>query len=1217
LGSHRPYKEQKYTVGRRLLALRTQAGLTQAELARVLSVSKRSVLKWEGGEGYPSESHLIRLIEVFMARAAFTPGHERDEAETLWAEVSQDAGKRLGMFNIHWFNHLKKQQSQAQDQDLARDPEAWPSDHRPMVDWGEAIDVPEIYGRAPELVALQQWVVTDRCRVVALLGLGGIGKTSLAMTFARQYAAQFEVVLFRSLRNGPPIVELLDQLIRAISVQRVTPPESAIDKIATLVQLCRERRCLLILDNLETIIQDGTHVAEYRTGYADYGTLIRQMSEMVHQTCLLLTSREKPPEFGSLEGRTAPVRSFVLAGLTEPACQLILEETDVIGTPNDVRALARLYGGNPLALKLVSEPIRELFGGDVNVFLQTGDAFFNGVGKLLDQQFARSAPLEQAVLYWLAIERELVSLDVLVANLTGIASQREVLQALESLRRRLLIERGTGRPAFTLQPVIMEYLTDQLVEHVCLEIVTEQAALLCSHALVQASAKDYVRHTQERLIAHPLLNRLIAGFDGVAMLEQRLLAQLESWRGRSAAEQGYGPGNVINVLRLLRGNLRNLDFADLTIRQAYLQEIEAQDTRLNNAHLTQSVLAEAFEYGTCVALSGDGTYLTACTQGGEVRLWRVADRTLKMSVQAHSGGAYGVAIAMDGQLLVSSAIDGTIKVWGAPSGQLLVTLQGHTGGVYCVALTADQQVVASGGADGTVRLWETRTGSCHAILLGHTGAVWDIAFAQDDQLLASSSIDGTIRLWQLPSGQCRATLEGHTGPVWGIALSADGRILTSGGADGTVRLWDVERGACVAVLEGHAGGVRGVALTAGGQLLASGGMDGIIRLWDVDTEACVTVLAGHAAGVWDVAIAADGRLLTSTSFDGTIRLWEPESQASRAVLQGYSGTVRALTLGANGQSIVSGSSGGIIRLWEPDRGTCRLTLKGHVGMVFSVALSADRQTLASSGHDGLVRLWDTGNGELCATLQGHIDAATGVALSADGQLLASGGRDGTIRLWDPKRGVCVTTWQAERSGLRDIALLADGRLLVSGSFDGVIQLWDVGSGRSLLTRQAHSGLIWRVAISADGRRMASAGEDGMIRLWNTENGHMLAVLTGHSGAVYSVALSFDGRLAVSGGHDGTMRLWNTERGTCQTVIERHGIVWNVALAEAGRVAVSGEHDGTIRMWDTSTGALLRTLRPDRPYERMDITGLRGVTEAQRAELKALGAVEQGDQPASR
>src|SRR5205085_1753937 len=111
-------------------------------------------------------------------------------------------------------------------------------------------------------------------------------------------------------------------------------------------------------------------------------------------------------------------------------------------TADDVGALARLYGGNPLALQLVAEPIRELFGGDVAAFLIAGDAFFNGVGKLMGQQFARSTPLEHAVLYWLAIERELTPFATLRANMGDALAQRDLLVALESLRHRMLIERA-------------------------------------------------------------------------------------------------------------------------------------------------------------------------------------------------------------------------------------------------------------------------------------------------------------------------------------------------------------------------------------------------------------------------------------------------------------------------------------------------------------------------------------------------------------------------------------------------------------------------------------------------------------------------------------------------------------------------------------------------------------------------------------------------------
>src|SRR5262249_62041961 len=142
-----------------------------------------------------------------------------------------------------------------------------------------------------------------------------------------------------------------------------------------------------------------------------------------------------------------------------------------------------------------------------------------------------------------------------------------------------------------------------------------------SHALVQATANEYVRHSQERLIATPLLERLVGASGDAEGLEKRLLLLLASWRERPRNEQGYGPGNVINLLRLLRGELRGLDLARLAIRQAYLAEVDAQDARLVDAELADTVLADAFHFPVSVALSGDGALLAAGTSTGQVGLW--------------------------------------------------------------------------------------------------------------------------------------------------------------------------------------------------------------------------------------------------------------------------------------------------------------------------------------------------------------------------------------------------------------------------------------------------------------------------------------------------------------------------------------------------------------------------------------------------------------------
>ncbi len=63
--------------------------------------------------------------------------------------------------------------------------------------------IPSFYGRTWEQAQLTSWVVEQGCRVVGVVGLGGIGKSALAVQVMHQVAARFEVVIWRSLRDAP------------------------------------------------------------------------------------------------------------------------------------------------------------------------------------------------------------------------------------------------------------------------------------------------------------------------------------------------------------------------------------------------------------------------------------------------------------------------------------------------------------------------------------------------------------------------------------------------------------------------------------------------------------------------------------------------------------------------------------------------------------------------------------------------------------------------------------------------------------------------------------------------------------------------------------------------------------------------------------------------------------------------------------------------------
>jgi WD40 repeat protein len=372
----------------------------------------------------------------------------------------------------------------------------------------------------------------------------------------------------------------------------------------------------------------------------------------------------------------------------------------------------------------------------------------------------------------------------------------------------------------------------------------------------------------------------------------------------------------------------------------------------------------------------------------------------------------------------------------------------------------------------------------------------------------------------------------------------------------------------LATLQGHNAAIWRVVVDNDGRLLVSTGGYGTVRLWEARTGRPLATLQGHVGTVWGLALTPDGRLLASGGADGTVRLWEVG--AGQPSVEGPGERQHPAE-----QSPVASSSG-----WRPQQ-----ILRIHSGGVWGVALTADGQLLASCGEDGTVRLWNVGTGKPVTTLLGHTGGVWGVALSADGTLVASAGEDGTVRLWE-------------------------------AAFAGRRQ-WPPAHPATewlpLATLRGHIGAIRGVAVTADGRLVASAGGDGTVRLWETAARQLLATLPGHTGGAWGVAITLDGRVVASGGFDGTVTLWETSTGRQLANLQAHtGGVWGLALTLDGRLLATGSFDGTVRLWETSTGTCLRTLRAERRYERLDISGLTGVTTAQRAALLALGAIDHAE-----
>lgn len=1261
---------------RALLALKGLADAYEAQgaYARAQAYASRHLEL----DSYREESHR-QLMRILALRGM------PDQALAQYASCRRLLREELGVEPDEETTDLVQRISRG-DFNPAPDPVAHPAapSPSPRIDWHEAPLVGAFLGRSAESEQMRRWLTQDRCQVVVLLGMGGVGKSTLAAHTARILSGDFDVVLWRSLLNGPPLDELLTQILQDLAESPLLdPPDSLDGSLSMLLDRLRQWRCLLVLDNVETILE-REEAGSLRSGYEAYGQLFKTLGAHRHRSCLLLTSREQPLSLARLERESTRVRSLQLAGLDVETGQGVLREHGLEAPAAAGAALIQRYSGNPLALNLVAQVIQDFYQGDIDNFLADEAPIFDDIRDVLDQQIGRLSPLEHDVLIWLAIARRALTLPNLQANLIGTVGSGKLLQALRSLQHRSLLERsGQG---FTQQNVITEHLTERFVEQVSREIESGQVDLLNRFALLHARAQDYIRLSQTRVILAPIADRLTAvmGRDAVVATCRRLLDDL---RDAGPRRPGYAAGNILNLLLHMGIDVAGYDFSRLSVWEAHLQGHRLPAVDFEQADLDRSVFTESFGFIGVVAYSPDGQYLFSGSSAGNIQVWQAETGQLLASWRAHVGSVYAIAFSPDGRMLASSGADGAVTLWdssaefllgrgdesgtGLSTGRILGVLRGHAAAVKQVVFSP----AAATYTDETSpkRVKNLREAPSDAQMTGQFQATSRRLDYSDDWILASVSDDLTIRLWRVQTGETVHILRGHDSFILTAAFSPDGRLLATGSRAQTdnaqgVRLWDVETGRELCSLA-HVAWVNSVAFSPNGQLLATGSQDGLVRLWEVDavlqknadSAVSPTTLSGDGDSVQSVLFSPDGRTLASGGDDRMVRLWDIATKLPRLILSGHTGSVRSLAYSPDGQNLVSGGWDRTVRQWDSRTGQALRTLRGGAVRVFGIAFSPDGKRLASASSDGVVHLWDASaslsSGQVINSFGGHTDWAWRVAFSPDGETLASTSVDQTVRLWDVRTGRLRHVLKAHEAGVQAVAFSPDGRLLASCDLDGKLLLTDLAviqgdePGLAHVEMEGHAGWCLSVAFSPDGQLLASSGADHLIILQDVGRRSVHRILRGHSNGVQEIAFSPDGSLLASASWDSTVRLWDVETGQVRYLFEGHAdIAQGVSFSPDGRTLASSSYDGTVRLWDVATGQALRVLtghanwvhtvafspdgsllascggdetiklwdpdtgtclqtwRTPGPYEGMNIAGITGVTEAQKAALTALGAV---------
>ena len=396
---------------------------------------------------------LWKLLSVALEDEEVCKANFREKLENWRFSNISCFGKdyiQIGSVSAETLHSLKISQPEPQDKDRFNEKTS-DSERKIHLDLADAPEPNLFYNRTSELTTLENWIL-GRTRLITILGLSGIGKTALTLQLIPQIQHEFDRIIWRSLRNSPPLASLQTDLIQFLSQQQET-------ELPDLINHLRSHRCLIILDDIQTIFSSQQLAGNYQPGYENYGAFFKQLIESSHNSCLILLSWEKPREIAALEGENRPCKSLQLNGLGPEAQEIFREKG--LAEEEKWSQLIDLYRGNPLWLNIVATMIQDLFGGSVSEFLSYDTLFLGDLESLLEQQCDRLTASEQQVIAWLANTPEPADISKIPENLQ--LSPPELFKVMQSLGRRSLVEtvKQNGRSHFTIAPAIREYITNK------------------------------------------------------------------------------------------------------------------------------------------------------------------------------------------------------------------------------------------------------------------------------------------------------------------------------------------------------------------------------------------------------------------------------------------------------------------------------------------------------------------------------------------------------------------------------------------------------------------------------------------------------------------------------------------------------------------------------------------------------------------------------------
>ena len=397
--------------------------------------------------GYDSKNYIGDISRKLFKVLSEQIGEDVNKANFCWTIERAKNSQFFGLVNgnVTWcpFSPQNDQNPSINDQDKT-------SKSRGYHDLTIAPKITHFYDRTTELNTLSHWLIDQNTRLTSVLGLSGIGKTTLVKQFVDLNLQHFDIIIWKNIKFSPSLDSILTEILTSINPDSVL----ADNKLTQILNLFRDQKCLIILDDIQELFIKEKSAGQYKSEYRDYQPFLTMITETEHKSSLILISQEKCQEMISLDEELYPVKCLDLEGLDsiEILKNYGLQDQDSWST------LIQLYEGNPVYLKDIASLIKKIFSGKVSEFLQENSLIITeGIKSRLNQIFERLSLIEQQIIIELSQDNHPVSREDLRESLS--LSSMDLINGLDSLTKRYLIKIiESDQVLFSLSPVVREYI---------------------------------------------------------------------------------------------------------------------------------------------------------------------------------------------------------------------------------------------------------------------------------------------------------------------------------------------------------------------------------------------------------------------------------------------------------------------------------------------------------------------------------------------------------------------------------------------------------------------------------------------------------------------------------------------------------------------------------------------------------------------------------------